>query len=759
VVVQTQQHWSGVIGTRFRKIDAAGRVTGATLYADDLPMRDSLYGKILRSPHAHARIKRIDYSRALKLPGVKAVVTGADFPDVPKNASVPIGEFEMGVYHLSKLMMARDKALFYGHAVAAVAATDPHIAEEALGLIDVDYEVLPPVLDPVLAMEPGALVLDEELFTRRMGVPAPAKPSNVAVHAEWVRGDVEAAFKTADAIVERTFKTQVKHPGYIEPDANTASFHPDGTVEVWPNTRGIFFHKNQLAILLGIPAKRIIVHPVEMGGAFGGKMHAIVSPLCVRLSERSGRPVRIVLGRDEVLMSEPPGPQAVITFKIGANKDGRIAAIQGRLIYDAGAFPGASVMAGMLVGVAPYRTPNLRMDGFDVVTNKPRVGSLRAPGGPDACFAVESVIDDVAQAIGMDPLEFRLKNCVQTGDPQPNNIPVVRIGLKDVLERAQGHPAWTDPLPGKSRGRGVAIGYWGGGVNTSSCHLTVGGDGAVSLTIGAIEMSTTRTGFLQMCADSLELPPEEIRIAMGDTETAGYSDITGGSRMTYSMSSAIVLACQDLLGQMKRRAEAMLGAAEGSVDYRAGVFFVKDAPDKKLGFKQVAQLATKAGGALIAHGSNPRMKPAPGFALHIADVEVDEETGKVTVLRYTAFQDVGRAINPTLVEGQMQGGAVQGIGWALTEELVWDERGVLLNPSLLDYRMPTAADVPMIDTVIVEVPATDGPFGARGIGELVCVPCGGAIGNAVFHATGVRMTVNPMTPDRVLWALKARKGR
>lgn len=757
-MVVSKEGKSAVIGARVRNVDAVAKVTGQTRYADDTPVAGALHAKILRSPHAHARIRHIDYSRALKLSGVKAVVTGADFPSVAKNASVPIGEFEMGVYHLSKLMIARDKALFHGHAVAAVAAADPDIAEEALGIIHVDYEVLPPVLDVLEAMKPDAPLLDDELFTRRMGAPTPPKPSNVALHAEWNRGDVEKGFSGADVVVERTFKTQVKHPGYIECDAHTAYVRPDGMIEVWPNNRGIFFHQNQLAILLGVTVSRIRVHPVEMGGAFGGKMHAIVSPLCVKLSEKAGKPVHIVLGRDEVFMSEPPGPCAVITVKVGAKKSGEITAIQSKLVYDAGAFPGASVMAGMLVGVAPYKTPNLKIDGFDVVTNKPRVGSLRAPAGPDACFAFESVIDDVAHRLGTDPLEFRLKNCVQTGDLQPSGVPFVRIGLKEVLETARKHPAWTQPLAGEHRGRGIGTGYWGGGVNVSGCHVTVATDGGVTLTIGAIEMSTARTGFVQMCAEFLELPPEDIRIAIGDTDTAAYSDLTGGSRMTYSMSSAIQLACQDLLALMKRRAAVMLNVPETTVEYSRGVFSSTGAPGQRSTFKQVAQLASRTGGALIAHGTNPRMKPAPGFALHIADVEVDPETGKVTLVRYTAFQDVGKAINPTLVEGQVQGGAVQGIGWALTEEMVYDDKGVLMNPTFLDYRMPTALDLPMIDVVIVEVPASDGPFGARGIGELPCVPSAGAIANAVFHATGVRMTELPMTPDRVFWALRAREG-
>ncbi len=746
----------GVIGERYTNVDALAKVTGRSQYSADVKTPGVLHGRILRSPHAHARITSIDASAALELPGVKAVVTGADFPSISTDAFVPMGEVEMGMYHMSKLMMARDKALFHGHPVAAVAATSREVAEEALGLIEVEYELLPPVNGPIQAMEPNASILHNDLFTRTLGGVS-EKPSNVALHMELDRGDVEAGFREADVIKERTFTAHINHPGYIEPEADTAIVYPNGDIEAWPNTRGIFFHRNQMAILLDIPANRIKVNPTELGGAFGGKMYALIAPICVKLSEKSGRPVRILLDRDEVLKASPPAPEAVITVKMGAKKDGHITAIQGRLVYGAGAFPGAAVSAGVLVGFAPYKTPNLKIDGFDVVTNRPRVGSVRAPGAPPACFATESVADEVAEALKMDPLEFRLLNAVETGDPQPINLPFDKIGLREVIEQARSHPAWTSPLPqGTNQGRGVAVGFWPGGVNTSSCHVTVMGDGSVSLTVGSVDMSTTRTGFVQICADALGIPPEEVHVTTGNTETVGHTDTTGGSRITYTMGTAIHLACQELIQQMKKRAAQRLDLPPEEVEYADGVFHAGKELDKSITFKEIASLSVRSGGALMAYGSNPKLKSAPVFCLHIADVEVDPDTGKVAILKYTTFQDVGRVINPTLVEGQMQGGAAQALGWALTEEMLYDDQGLMRNPTLLDYRMPTSLDVPMIDAEIVEVPAEDGPLGTRGVGEGPAVPPPATVANAVYHATGVRMTHTPMDPERVFWALRDR---
>ncbi|GBD11735.1 Putative xanthine dehydrogenase molybdenum-binding subunit XdhA [bacterium HR23] len=712
-----------------------------------------LYGKILRSPYAHARIRRIDASRALAVPGVKAVVTGADMPPVKPGTIAPQGELEIDMYYLSKLILAQGKVLFHGHPVAAVAATSPEIAAYALGLIDVEYEPLEPVLDVEKAMEPTAPLLHDDLFTRSLGGVS-EKPSNIALHLQMERGNVEEGFAQADVVLERTYRTQMVHQGYLEPEAETAWVQPDGRIIVWCNSQGMFAHRTQLSILFNIPPSRIKVIPTEVGGAFGGKIYVRVSPICLLLSQKTGRPVQIVLTREEVLRATGPGSPLVAHIKVGARRDGQITAIQAKFIYDSGAFPGGPVAGGVLSALAPYKTLHMRVDGYDVVTNKPRVAAYRAPGATASCFAMEALMDEVAEALGMDPIDFRLRNAVEEGDPMPNGLTWGRIGLKAMLERARRSPAWTEPLTGPYRGRGMALGFWRGGTNTSSCHITVNADGSVNVTVGSVDLSSTRTGIAQMVAECLGIPFEQVRIVVGDTDTVAHTDNSGGSRITYSMSAAVYQASQDLLGKMKVRAAGMLGVPPEQVEYRDGRFFVSDIPDKFKTFPEVCYASTRGGGALQGFGSNGRLKMAPAFSLHIADVEVDPETGKVRILRYTTFQDVGRAINPTLIEGQMQGGAVQGIGWALTEEYVFDEKGVLRNASLLDYRMPVALDLPMIDCEIIEVPASDGPFGVRGVGEAPIVPPAGALANAIYRATGVRFYRLPMSPERVFWALR-----
>lgn len=745
-----------VIGQRLPKVDALDKVTGRAIFGADVRLPGMLYGKILRSPYAHARIRRIDASRALALPGVKAVVTGADLPPVKPGTIAPQGELEIDMYYLSKLVLAKEKVLFHGHPVAAVAATSPDIAQHALELIEVDYEPLEPVLDVEKAMGPDAPVLHDDLFTRSLGGVA-STPSNIALHLQMERGKVEEGFAEADVVVERTYRTQMVHQGYLEPEAETAWVLPDGHIIVWCNSQGMFAHRTQLAILLGIPPERIKVIPTEVGGAFGGKIYVRVSPICVLLSQKTGRPVQIVLTREEVLRATGPGSPMVAHIKVGAKHDGQITAIQARFIYDSGAFPGGPVAGGVLSALAPYKTPHMKVDGYDVVTNKPRVAAYRAPGATASCFAMESIMDEVAEALGIDPIDFRLRNAVDEGDLMPNGLTWGRIGLKTLLERAKRSPAWTEPLNGPYRGRGMALGFWRGGTNTSSCHITVNGDGSVNVTVGSVDLSSTRTGIAQMAAECLGIPFEQVRIVVGDTDTVAHTDNSGGSRITYSMSAAVYQACQDLLGKMKVRAAGMLGVPPEQVEYRDGRFFVSDIPDKAKTFQEVCYASIRGGGALQGFGSNGRLKIAPAFSLHIADVEVDPETGKVRILRYTAFQDVGRAVNPTLVEGQMQGGAAQGIGWALTEEYIFDEKGVLRNPSLLDYRIPVALDLPLIDCEIVEVPASDGPFGVRGVGEAPIVPPAGALANAIYRATGVRFYRLPMSPERIFWALQEKR--
>ena len=755
-MVATKQ--PSVIGQRMGKIDGQDKVEGLARFGADIHLPGMLCGKVLRSPHAHARILKIDISKAEALPGVMGVVTNADFPDIPKGTTIQNGHMTINVQQLNRQVMAREKALYAGHPVAAVAAISPEAAEEALNLIEVDYEVLPPVLDCIEAMKADAPLLHGDMYTRTLGE-RPEKPSNVALHLEMGRGDVEQGFAQADVVIERSYRTQMVHQGYIEPEAETAWVQPDGQVTIWADTQGSFSHRNQTAGLFQMPFSRIKVTPMEVGGGFGGKSWLRVSPICVALSQKAGRPVKIVLTREEVLRATGPGSPTATKVKVGATKDGQITAIKAEMAYDAGAFPGSPLAGGTLSGFAHYRTSNLKIDGYDVVTNKPRVQAYRAPGATAASFAVESVMDEMAQALDMDPLELRAKNATREGDRLPNDRTLNRVGLEAVLEKVRSSPAWAAPFNGKNRGRGLALGFWIGGTGISSCHLSFSNDGSINVVVGSVDLSATRTSFVQMVAEEFGIPPNQVRVVTGDTDGVAHTDNTGGSRITYSMGTAIHLACQDALRQLNERASAQLNVSPEVIDYAAGTFQARDIPDRSVTLAELSLTGIHSGDMVIGHGVASRLQNAPSFAAHIADVEVDQETGKVHLINYTTFQDVGRAINPDQVEGQMQGGAAQGLGWALSEGYQYDDKGILINASLLDYRLPTALDLPMIRTEIVEVAASDGPYGVRGVGEVPIVPPPAAVANAIARATGARIRELPMNPERVFWALRAQEEK
>lgn len=743
-----------VIGTSPMRHDGVDKVTGRALYGADIHLPGMLHGAVLRSPHAHARILSIDTSQAEALDGVRAVITSKDMPDVESKIA-KLGEGSVNLRHQSHSILACDKVLFYGHPVAAVAAVDRFTAEEALKLIRVEYETLPPVLDVRQAMRPDAPLLLEDLFTDELGHKS-EKPSNVAWHGQDALGDVEQGFRQAAVIVEREFHTSMVHQGYIEPQNATAIYNQDGQVSIWCSTQGAFGVRDQVAEILQIPEGTIRVTPMEIGGGFGGKNNVYLEPLAVLLSRKSGnRPVKMTMSRTEVMAATGPTSGSYIKVKMGADKDGRITAAQATLIYEAGAYPGSPVGAGMGVIFAPYHIENVSIDGYDVVVNKPRTAAYRAPGGTNAAFACEVVVDELCEKLGMYPIEFRLRNAAKEGTRRANGTAYGRIGFVETLEAAKAHAHYSAPLEGKNRGRGVACGYWGNWGGKSSASASVNADGTVNLLQGSVDIGGTRTALAMQLAESLGIPAEAIRPTVADTGQVGYTEGTYGSRTVFSTGIAVVELGQKIKAEMIERAARVWEVEPAQVSYQDGVFRHNGS---QMTFAELAGKLNDTGGAVVASAAVFPGKYGPGFATHIADVEVDPETGKVTILRYTAVQDVGKAIYPPYVEGQIQGGVTQGIGWGLNEEFYYDEQGRLANASLLDYRMPVALDLPMIDTVMVEVANPGHPYGVRGVGEVPIVPPPAALANAIYRAVGVRMETLPMSPGKIVETIQAQKG-
>ncbi|HUJ76905.1 MAG TPA: xanthine dehydrogenase family protein molybdopterin-binding subunit [bacterium] len=744
-----------VIGTRPIRHDGEEKVTGRAQYGGDVQFKDQLWGKVLRSPHAHARILGMDTSKAQALPGVKAIVTAADLPRL-EDRMVESGEGVENMKFMTDRLLASNKALFKGHAIAAVAATDPWVAEEACRLIDVKYEVLQPVLDPVEAMQPGAPILHENITVTSLGKKE-QKSTNVFLHTRHQRGDLEAGFRAADVVIEREFRTKTVHQGYIELHACTALARSDGQVTVWTSTQGHFPAREQIATVLKLPLSKIKVVAMEIGGGFGGKIPVYLEPLAVLLSQRSGHPVKMSMTRAEVFQSTGPASSTCTRIKIGAKKDGRLTAAQAWLAYEEGAFPGNWAATGAMCCLAPYKLDTLLIDAYDVLTNTPKVAAYRAPSSPQAMWGVESVMDEIAERLHMDPLELRLKNAVQEGDLKADGLAYGKIGLKEVIQAAMNSEHYRSKPPRKPhQGRGVALGFWHNAGLQSSAQIHINMDGTASVSTGSPDIGGSRASMAMMAAEALGLKAEEVRPMVADTDSIGHTDVTGGSRVTTATGMAVYEAAQDALRQMQARVAKLWDCQPDQVQFREGAFRHTKDGQKVMTVKELGPQLARTGGPVQGRASvSANRAVGNSFGCHVADVEVDPDTGKVTVLRYTAVQDVGTAIHPAYVEGQMQGGAVQGIGWALNEEYVHNERGEMMNAGFLDYRMPTFLDVPPIETILVEVPNPAHPYGVRGVGETPIVPPQAAVHNAIARAVGVRIRSLPMSPPKVLAAMQA----
>jgi CO/xanthine dehydrogenase Mo-binding subunit len=736
-----------IVGTRPVRPDGIDKVTGRARFGADMTAPGMLVGRILRSPHAHARITAIRTAKAAALPGVKAIVTRDDFKPI-----------EGDLRDTARNVMAREKALYDGHAVAAVAAVSAAVARQALKLIEVDYEILPHVTDVEAAMRPDAPVLHDDLFTDGVE-PAATKPSNIAKRHEFGHGDLAKGFAKADLVIERKFKTEATHQGYIEPHACLAIVGGDGQGELWVCTQGHYMVRNFCAQIVGMDVSKLRVTASEIGGGFGGKTTVFIEPVALALSRKAGKPVKIVMSREEVFRASGPTSSATVWVKIGVTRDGRITAADAELKYQGGAFPGSPVDMGAMSTFACYDLEHVRAVGWDVVVNRPKQAAYRAPGAPMSAFAVESVLDEIAHKLGIDPLELRLKNAAKEGTKSSYGPTYGPIGLRATLEAARGHPNYKAPL-GKNQGRGIAAGFWFNFGGQTCVSLNINIDGTVALAVGTPDIGGSRASMSQIAAEELGIGYDRIRTIVADTGSLGYNDITEGSRATFSTGLATIQAARDAIGKLCARAAQMWGISPEAVVWEKGYAKPSGANAgsfEPLSLADIAKVAANTGGPIAGHCEVNAEGAGVSFSTHIADVEVDPETGRSQVTRYTVVQDAGKAIHPSYVEGQYQGGAAQGIGWALNEEYFYGADGRLQNPGFLDYRIPVASDLPMIDAVIVEVPNPGHPYGLRGVGETSIVPPLAAVANALSAAAGVRLTEIPMSPPKVLKAISEKK--
>lgn len=732
------------VGTTPVRPDGVDKVTGRAQYGADPILPGMIHGRVLRSPYAHANIKSVDLSKALAMPGVYAAVSGADFA----------GGVDASLSDLAKNIMARDKVVYHGQAVAAVAAKSPQLALAALKEIVVDYEELPVVLDLESAMAEGAPLLNENCFTK--GLPeTPTTPSNIANVSTFVRGDIEEGFAAADITIEREYTVPMAHQGYIEPHGCVASANEGGQATVWCSTQGHFEFRAQTSRLLNMNIADLKFVATEIGGGFGGKTVVYLEPLAVLLSQKSGKPVKMQMSREEVFRATGPTSGTQGTVKVGLKRDGTITAAKLWMAFEAGGYEGSPHMPGAMAVFSPYELEHFKVETLDVLVNKPKVAAYRAPGAPQTMHAFECALDEAALELDMDPIDLRLVNAAKEGTQAPYGPKFPVIGFVECLEAAKAHPNYQAPVP-EGAGRGVAAGFWFNVGQQSSAEVHVNENGTVTVVEGSPDIGGSRASMCLMAAETLGIEYDNIRAIVADTQSTGFSNTTGGSRTTFATGMAVVQAAEDVIAQCKSRAAATWGIDADQVDWQDGQAIPMpgvNAELKPLSIADLARKAAKTGGPISGRASLNAQGAGASFSVNFADVRVDPDTGSADVLSFTAVQDAGRAIHPAYVEGQMQGGAAQGIGWALNEEYIFNDKGVMENAGFLDYRIPVASDLPMIDCHIVEVPNPTHPYGVRGVGETPIVAPLATIGNAVARATGVRINELPMSPPRVLAAL------
>jgi CO/xanthine dehydrogenase Mo-binding subunit len=755
MAVETKRE--SAVGRWVRREDGEEKVTGYATYAGDLQFAGMAHARLVLSPYPHARITRIDADEARALPGVLGVFTADDLPlGVPEDLT------------RTRDPLARSRTYFEGHPVVAVVAEDEATAEDAVGLVLVEYEELEVAVDPETTLgDEREMVHDRATLGIREDAGAHTsvggqtdairRPANAADAQRHQRGDVEQGFAEADAIVERTYRTAWVHQAYLETQSSVAVPDGVGGITIYSSTQGAFLVRSEVATALGIPHHKVKVITTEVGGAFGAK-YALIDPLVAGLAWQLRRPVRLVFSRNEDFLAANPASAVVMEVKTGAKRDGTLTALRAKIVVDTGAYPGgmAGIVSLLLGGT--YKFPNLLIEAYDVLTHKPGCGAYRAPGAPQACFAIEGQIEELARQLDLDPVEFRLKNAVAEGDLMPMGMPWPVIGAREVLEAIRDHPAWQKRHEkGPNEGIAVAFGGWPSATQPASAVCRLNNDGTLAVIVGSSDISGTKTGFSLLAADAFGVDLDRIDVTTADTDAAPFAGASGGSKVTYTVGHAVMRAAAEARRQVLAIAADHLEAAEEDLEIENGQVRVKGVPNSSVSLEQIGTMATAFGGQyepILGHGRAAPPTSAPGFVAHLVRVHVDPDTGKVTVLDYVAAQDVGKAINPAGVEDQVHGGIAQGLGWALMEELVYDEGGHVRTASFADYAMPTAVEMPPIENIMIEVPSPEGPLGARGVGEPPIIPGAAAIANAILDATGVRPTELPMTPETVLKALR-----
>ncbi len=725
------------VGKRVGRLNGPDIVTGRTAYADDIHLAGMLHGRVLHSPHAHARIRSVDVDRARAFPGVVDIITAKE---TSKGST----------------LFASKEVCYEGQKVAVVIAEDPDIAEDALELIEVDYRVLPSTTDPYEAMSPDAppVILDaptEDVFDddgRRL--------SNIADWSEHIDGDVEAAFANADAIVEAEYRAPFWHQTYMEPNSCTARAEPDGRITLWTSCQGSFNIRDAVSGALDIPQGRIRVIPLEMGGGFGAKNGPFTEPHAVLGAIRTGRPVKILMSREEEFIDGRPAPGCWVRLKTAGKKDGTITAVEGRIAWDGGV-SGRSGAVVRLIG--PYLIENVKLEALGVRTNKPAPGAFRAPGAPQMALARESNLDMLARELDIDPIELRMKNAVGPGHRSPTGAPIPHDWLRDTLQAASDTAEWGKKKLKPNQGVGIACGDWRNGSGATNAFVTLSSDGSVSVLTGQVDITGLHTVMAQIVAEELHVPVDRVKMTLGDTDKVPYTSLSAGSKAAYSAGTAARRAAEDAREQLLKVGAGILEAAVEDVEIGDECVFVSGSPSRSVSFGDVASEAEGSPNGPISGTSIVGSIPSyASYAVNVATVEVDTETGHVKLIDLVAAQDVGKALNPMLVEGQVEGGAVQSVAYGLMEGMIYDDEGRVGNPNLLDYAIPTIGDVPKVKTVLVETPCDHGPYGAKGVGEPPIIPGAAAIANAIYDAVGVRITQIPITPERVVRALKENGG-